>query len=106
MDMTDAPLYLIAVIRPRMECADQAEAELRALMAGTRAEPGCVFMELTVSAEDPSVWVMFEKFRSRPDWEEHMRTEHVLRGNANLVDLLREPTELRFYDGTEGPVAP
>ena len=105
MDLTDAPLYLIAVIRPRMERADEAEAELRTLMAGTHAEPGCVFMELTVADDDPTVWVMFEKFRSRAAWEEHMRTEHVLRGNANLVDLLREPTELRFYTGTEGPFA-
>jgi len=40
---------------------------------------------------------MFEKFRSRADWEEHMRTEHVVRGNAILHDLLRAPTELRFY---------
>lgn len=105
MDVTDAPLYLIAVIRPRMDRAEEAEAELRALMTGTHAEPGCVFMELTAAADDPTVWVMFEKFRSRADWEAHMATEHVLRGNANLVDLLREPTELHFYNGTEGPFA-
>jgi quinol monooxygenase YgiN len=41
---------------------------------------------------------MLEKFRSRADWEEHMRTDHVIRGNEALSDLLREPTELRFYD--------
>ena len=45
----------------------------------------------------PTTWLMLEKFRSRPDWEDHMRTPHVTRGNANLADLLREPTELRFY---------
>ena len=97
MDVTDSPLYLIAVIRPDMDHADDVERELRALMAGTHAEPGNVFMELTVSDEDPTTWVMFEKFESRAAWEEHMRTEHVVRGNANLAGLLREPTELRFY---------
>lgn len=99
MDLSPEPLYLIAVIRPRMERAAEAEAELRALMAGTHAEEGCIFMDLVVSDEEPDTWLMLEKFRSRPDWEAHMRTAHVLRGNANLVDLLREPTELRFYRG-------
>jgi quinol monooxygenase YgiN len=95
--VTDDPLYLIAVIRPMMERQQEARAALAELMAGTHAEPGCVFMELTESEDDPSTWVMFEKFRSRGDWEDHMRTEHVVRGNAVLADLLREPTELRFY---------
>ena len=99
MDVSDAPFYLIAIIRPRLERKDEAESALRALMAGTHAEPGCVFMELTVPEDDPDTWVMFEKFRSRADWEEHMRTDHVVQGNALLADLLREPTELVRYRG-------
>ena len=97
MGVSDAPLYLLAVIRPRLDRQVEAEEALRELMAGTHAEPGCVFMELTESADDPDTWVMFEKFRSREAWEEHMRTEHVVRGNERLTDLRREPTELRFY---------
>ena len=97
MGVTDGPLYLIAVIRPRPDRVEEAESALRALMAGTHAEPGCVFMELTEASDEPGTWVMFEKFRSRADWEQHMLTEHVVRGNALLADLLREPTELRFY---------
>jgi quinol monooxygenase YgiN len=97
VDAIDQPLYLIAVIRPRPEQAAEVEAHLRDLMAGTRAEAGCVYMELVLGADDPDTWFMFEKFRSRPDWEAHMRTEHVTSGNARLADLLREPTELQFY---------
>lgn len=97
MDGVAAPLHLIAIIRPRMEHAAEAEAELRLLMAGTHAEEGCVRMELVVSDDDPTTWLMIEEFRSRTDWEDHMRTDHVRLGNATLADLLREPTELRFY---------
>lgn len=96
MDDRDAPLYLIATIRPRMDRADEAEAVLRVLMDATQAEPGCVRMELVVPEDDPETWLMLELFRSRADWDDHMRTDHVTQGNAILADLLREPTELRF----------
>ena len=100
-DPTGEPLYLIATIRPRMDRIEEAEMHVRALMAGTHAEPGCVYMELVESADDPTTWTMLEKFRSREDWEIHMRTSHVMEGNAALTDLLREPTDLRFF--TERP---
>jgi quinol monooxygenase YgiN len=80
-----------------MERAAEVEAELRALMAGTHAEEGCIYMELVVSDDDPTTWLMLEKFRSRADWDAHMLTDHVTRGNAALADLLREPTELRLF---------
>lgn len=94
--MSDAPLFLIATIRPRPDRVIEAERELRTLMAATRDEPGCVYMELVESADDPSTWIMLEKFRSRADWDDHMRTRHVLEGNAALQDLLSEPTDLRL----------
>ena len=99
----DEPLYLVAIIKPRMELAAEAEFHLRNLMAGTRNEPGNVYMELVVSDTEPETWFMFEKFRSREDWDDHMKTDHVTHGNAALAGLLREPTELRFY--TEKPVS-
>jgi quinol monooxygenase YgiN len=91
------PLYLLAVIKPRPELAVEAEMHLRQLMAGTRAEEGNIAMDLVVSDDEPGTWFMFEKFRSRPDWEDHMRTAHVVDGNAALAGLLREPTQLRFF---------
>lgn len=94
---TEGPLYLIAVIRPRTECADEVHAQLEEMVAATRLEEGNVFMELVVSDDDPDTWLMMEKFRSRESWEAHMATDHVRDGNAALADLLREPTELRFY---------
>lgn len=100
-DPSGEPLYLIATIRPRMDRLEEAEREVRALMAGTHAEPGCIYMELVESDDDPGTWTMLEKFRSREDWEDHMRTPHVVKGNEALADLLREPTELLFF--TERP---
>ncbi len=100
MGVTDGPLYLVAVIRPRPERLVEAERELRALISGTRREPGCVRMDLVVEDGDESdapTWYMLEEFRSRADWDRHMKTDHVVDGNRRLTDLLREPTLLHFY---------
>jgi quinol monooxygenase YgiN len=94
--MAVEPLYLIAVIKPRMEVADVVVERLRAMRNATRDEPGNIFMELVVGDEDDT-WLMLEKFVSREAWEEHMTLPHVTEGNAYLADKLREPTELRFY---------
>lgn len=97
MASADESLYLLAVVKPRMDRAAEAEVAVKALVAGTREEPGNVYMEFTVDQSDPSIWFVFEKFTSREAWDEHMSTPHVVNGNAALVDLLREPTELRFF---------
>ena len=94
--MPAEPLYLVAVIKPRMEMADAVAERLRTMRDATRAEPGNVYMELVVG-DEPDVWFMFEKFVSREAWNEHMTLPHVTEGNAFLADKLREPTELRFY---------
>lgn len=94
--MSDEPLFLIAVIRPRMEQADAVAERLRIMRDATREEPGNAFMELVVG-DEPDTWLMLEKFASRAAWAEHMAMPHVTEGNAYLADKLREPTELRFY---------
>jgi len=94
--MSDDALYLIAVIKPRMELAEVVAERLRTMRDATRAEPGNIFMELVVG-EESDTWLMLEKFASREAWEAHMTLPHVVEGNVFLADKLREPTELRFY---------
>ena len=54
--MTDQPQYLVAVIKPRLDRVEDAERHLRALMAGTHQEPGCIYMELVISDDDPDTF--------------------------------------------------
>ena len=93
----DGPLFLVATIRPRLDRMAEAEAQLQAMRAASLQEDGCVFMHLVHDADEPDTWVMLEHFTSRAAWDEHMETRHNTEGNAALVDLLRQPTELRLY---------
>lgn len=94
--MSSGPLYLVAVIKPRMDVADAVAERLHLMRDATRDEPGNIYMELVVG-DEADTWFMFEKFASREAWDEHMTLPHVTEGNAFLADKLREPTELRFY---------
>ncbi len=91
------PLYLVAVIKPRAERAEEVIEVLRNMMAATRAEAGCEFYDLVVGDDEPDTWLMLEKWSTRAHWEAHMGAAHVVAGNAAVADMLREPTELRFY---------
>ncbi|TPG27395.1 putative quinol monooxygenase [Mycolicibacterium hodleri] len=96
--MTDGPLFLVVTIRPRLDRRAEAEAQLQSMRRNTLQEPGCVFMHLVQSQDDPDSWVMLEMFRSRAAWDEHMAQAYNVEGNEILEGLLREPSELRLFD--------
>ena len=90
--------FLVVTIRPRLDRLREAEDQLQSMRRSSLTEPGCVFMHLVQPQDDPHTWVMLEMFRSREAWDEHMRQPYNVQGNVILEDLLREPSELRFFD--------
>ena len=97
MSEQGGPLFLVVTIKPRPDRRAEAEAQLQSMRHHTLEEPGCVFMHLVQPEDDPDNWVMLEMFRSREDWDEHMRQPYNTEGNKILEDLLREPSDLRFF---------
>ncbi len=98
MSEQGGPLFLVVTIKPRPDRKAEAEAQLQSMRHHTLEEPGCVFMHLVQPEDDPDNWVMLEMFRSREDWDEHMRQPYNTEGNKILEDLLREPSDLRLFD--------
>jgi quinol monooxygenase YgiN len=97
-DVDDGALFLVVSIRPKLDKLSEAEAQLKSMIANNLQEEGCVWMHLVQSDDDePDTWTMLEHFRSRAAWDEHMASEHNLRGNELLEPLLREPSTLRLY---------
>lgn len=92
------PLYLVAIMKPKIEMRDEVRAKIADLVTASLAEDGCEMYDLVVSNDDPDTWLMLEKWTSRVQWDAHMLTAHVIAFNAQGDSLFREPTELRFYD--------
>ena len=98
MSDQDRAFFLVVTIRPRLDRLREAEEQLQSMRRNSLTEPGCLFMHLVQPQDDPSTWVMLEMFRSRAAWDEHMRQPYNVQGNVILEDLLREPSDLRFFD--------
>jgi quinol monooxygenase YgiN len=64
------------------------EAELRALIAPTRKEEGCLQYDLHRCDEQPGAFLFHEVWETREHHTAHTRTPHYLRWNARKDALL------------------
>ena len=83
------PLTVIASLKAKPGQEAALFAELSALVAPTRAEAGCILYEMHRSHENPGWFIFNELWESRPIWDAHMATPHLVAFSAKqdaLVD--------------------
>lgn len=70
-------LTVVARLKAKSGSEAALERELRALVAPTRAEKGCLNYDLHRSAQDPGLFVFHENWESRALWDAHMNSAHI-----------------------------
>jgi quinol monooxygenase YgiN len=95
------PLHLIATIRPRPECREEALAALTELVARSRAEDGCEQYDLLADTADDGRLVMVERWATRAHWDAHMASAHVRVMGEREAELMAEPNALAFFSGVD-----
>ena len=83
-----AAVTLIVILRPNDGQEALLEAELRALIAPTRKEQGCLTYDLFRSPDAPGAFLLHEVWTSREHHKLHTQTPHFLRWNARKDALL------------------
>jgi len=79
----------LTVVLSAKEGMDGAlEAELRALVASTRREEGCLTFDLHRAADSPGAFLLHEVWASREHHARHRQAPHFLRWNARKDALL------------------
>ena len=79
----------LTVVLSAKEGMDGAlEAELRALVASTRCEEGCLTFDLHRAADSPGTFLLREVWASREHHARHRQAPHFLRWNARKDALL------------------
>jgi quinol monooxygenase YgiN len=69
--------HVVVRLTPRSGCEDSLAAELRSLAAVSRATPGCVRFVVTQDVEANNDFWLFEGFRSKAAYDEHVSTPHA-----------------------------
>lgn len=70
-------LTIVAHIHAHPDQVDGVLARLKALVASTRAEEGCLQYDLHQDDEDPAHFLFYENWESRERWQAHMETPHI-----------------------------
>jgi quinol monooxygenase YgiN len=72
------PLTVVATLKARKGCEEALFQALHRLVAPTLAEQGCINYDMHRSVDEPGAFVFYENWSSRPDWERHMQSPHLV----------------------------
>ena len=86
--ISQSAVTLTVVLRAREGQEGLLEGELRALVAPTRREEGCITYDLYRGIEVPGAFLLHEVWASREHHTAHMKTRHFLRWDARKDALL------------------
>lgn len=90
-------LINVAFFVARQGRTEDLGESLLALVAPTRTEEGCQRYEIFQSSDDRDQWMVHEAWRSRADFDAHMRTPYVAGFMARVPELCREDVEICAY---------
>ena len=88
---SDKRYIVLATFTPKSGRQARVRDVLRATLAPTRAEPGCLQFDLFASAADPKSFHLFEIFEDEQAFDEHRLTGHYKLYRENIGPLLESP---------------
>lgn len=91
-------LTVIAKIRALPQHVAEVERELRALVAPTRAEAGCINYDLHVSQHEHTVFVFYENWTDRAALDAHAASPHMNAWKAKQRGLLAHAVEINLLE--------
>lgn len=71
------PLTIVARIEAKEDSVGLVKAELIKLIEPTRAEQGCLQYDLHQDNDNPEVFLFYENWETREQWQTHMNNEHL-----------------------------
>ena len=88
----------IVLLRASAGKSEQLGKALRELLAHSRTEPGCAVIELNQSADDPNLWMVYERWRGKEALASHMKQPYVAAFLKQFAELSSEPADVRSFE--------
>jgi len=73
------PFALLVTIKAKAGKEKELEAAFAPCVAATKKEAGCLAYELNRDPDDPSVYLMYEKFKGLAALEAHLKEAHTVK---------------------------
>jgi quinol monooxygenase YgiN len=93
----DSMCTVIAYFYAKPEKARELEKILQNFVVQTRQEAGCVNYDLHQADDDPNVFVFYENWRSREDWDHHNQRPFLKSFLEKRTDYLMKDIEVKTY---------
>lgn len=95
-------LVLIVTLRAQPGKSEALGAALQHLQALTRKEPGCASTELHRSADDPDVWMAYDRWKGDDGLTAHMAQPYVADFIGRMGELVAGAPEIRRFEHVGG----
>jgi quinol monooxygenase YgiN len=93
-----AELTVIARVKAKPGKEGELEQALRAAVAPTHEEPGCLRYALHHSTEDSATFLLVERWASMAALEQHRKTPHLKVLFGKLQELLEGSPQVGLYE--------
>ena len=97
----DDNLIVVAYLTAKPGKEAEAQKNIRALLAPTRAEKGCIVYDLHEMHGDPARFVFYEVWKSAEDLDAHAKSGHLTAFRKIAPDFLAGPVELTMWRKVE-----
>jgi len=88
---------VIAHFYAKPEKARELEKILQNFVVQTRQEPGCANYDLHQADDDPNVFMFYENWRSREEWDLHNQRPFLKSFLEKRTDYLTKDIEVKTY---------
>ena len=96
--MANKSVTVLARIKAKGGMEERVKQELLALVAPTRAEAGCINYDLHQSADDPTLFMFYENWKSKEDLDQHMEMPYLKALAEKGGELFAAPVELTLWE--------
>lgn len=91
-------LTLLAVLTAKRGQEEELGRRLKALIAPTLTETGCINYNLHQSPSDPAVFMLYENWTSKAALDEHFAMPYLVDFIARKDEVLAKDMDISFYD--------
>ena len=91
------PFALLVTIKAKAGKEKDVEAAFTPCLAATKKETGCLAYELNRDPDEPTTYVMFEKFKNLAALEDHLKKDHTQKLLKTLESLTEGEITAKVY---------